>query len=218
MTSAIGRRNRRRRTAEAPAPAPSRRGRGFTLIEIVLVLGLIAVAGTIVVANAVALIDRGDRRDPLEQLTAAVREARLIAGRERTEARMWFDAESGALKVAGERRTPAGSNEDVPAPGDWLGDNRESGPPATSDASFSLGERFAGTGARGAVRFFLIPPAEGLRRAPGPEDAEEEIGAVRFAPDRSASRFVAEIDTGSGTPKRVAFDPFSSLPLRNENE
>ena len=38
-----------------------------------------------------------------------------------------------------------------------------------------------------------------------------ETKEVRFAPDRSSSPFVAEIDNGQGTPVRLVFDPFSSL-------
>lgn len=216
MTSAIGRKTRRRRAARAAGTArPLSRG-GFTLLEIVLVLGLIAVAGAIVVANAIAMVDRDGKRDPAEQLRAAVREARMLAGRERSEARLWFDRESGALKVAAGQPATADADEAGRGAGDVFAEAAEADRSAGADASFPLGERFTGGGARGTVRFFLIPPAEGLRRAPGPEDAEAQVAAVRFAPDRSASRFVAEIDAGSGTPRRIAFDPFSSLPLSSQ--
>jgi prepilin-type N-terminal cleavage/methylation domain-containing protein len=69
---------------------------------------------------------------------------------------------------------------------------------------------------RGAIRFYLGAPGEGL--APVPEIARSrlETTRVQFAPDRSASPFVAEIDSGSGTPERLVFDPFSSIVRTGE--
>jgi hypothetical protein len=43
-----------------------------------------------------------------------------------------------------------------------------------------------------------------------------ETSHVEFAPDRSSSPFAVNIDTGSGTPERLIFDPFSSLLITPE--
>jgi len=61
------------------------------------------------------------------------------------------------------------------------------------------------------IRFYLVPPAEGMGRFPDAESSQLEAKEVSFAPDRSSTPFVVEIDTGEGTPQRLVFDPFSSL-------
>lgn len=79
-----------------------------------------------------------------------------------------------------------------------------------TDEQFPINSNF-GPGGRGEIRFFLIPPAEGLRPFPDPERSTLQTPAVAFAPDRSSSPFIAEIDSGSGAPSRLRFDPFSSV-------
>jgi type II secretory pathway pseudopilin PulG len=161
---------------------------GFTLIEIVLVLGLIAVATAVLITNFASIADRGDSLSTEEVLIAAVRRARFIAASERTITQLHFDKESNSLQIS------IGSNavEDLPL-----------------DESFQE--------ARSAeVRFYLVPSSRGL--AP-PADAIRtrlETEMVYFAADRSSSPFVAEIDTGSGTPERLQFDPFSSLVITSK--
>lgn len=155
------------------------RSGGFTILEIVLVLGLIALAGAIVVTNFASMVDRGNELSTEETLQAAIRKARYLAANERKTIRLSFDAESGSLILS--------NNEQFP-----------------------LGPEF-GEDARGVIRFFLIQPSEGLSPVTDPEDARIETQEVQFSPDRSSSPFVAEIDIGSGTAIRIAFDPFSSL-------
>jgi Tfp pilus assembly protein FimT len=156
---------------------------GFTLIEIVLVLGLMAFAAAVVITNFASLADRGDSQTSEEILQAAVRHARFVAASERTITELRFDKESGSLSISSE--TSVGE-------------------------TFALDKSFSKDGPA-EVLFYLVPPAEGL--AP-PADASRtrlETSVVKFAPDRSSSPFVADIDTGSGTPTRMIFDPFSSL-------
>ena len=57
--------------------------KGFSLIEIVLVLGLMAFAAAVVITNFASLADRGDSQTSEEILQAAVREARFVAASER---------------------------------------------------------------------------------------------------------------------------------------
>ena len=171
MTSAIGKNRRSGGRA------------GFTLIEIILVLGLIAFATAIVVTNFVAMVDRGNETDPEEQLRAAVREARFLAATQRRATTMRYDAETGDLIVAAEG--------------------------GTEETRFALGEGFEGR--RDGVVFYLVPSAEGLSPFPDAKSTRLKTGAVRFAPDRSSSPFVAEIESGNATPQRLTFDPFSNL-------
>lgn len=173
MTLATG--NRRPGTAR----------RGFTLLEILLVIGLIAVASSVVIVNFVAFTDRGDSTAPEEVLTQAIRKARFIAAADRMTTRLRYDDESGHLRID------------------------------PTDERFEINSDFGREG-RGEIRFFLIPPAEGLGPFPDPERSTLETPAVAFAPDRSSSPFIAEIDSGRGTPTRLRFDPFSSVIRTDE--
>ncbi len=159
--------------------SPPRPGRGFTIIEIVLVLGLIAIAGAIVITNFTTMADRGGALTTEETLRAAINKARFIAASERTVIGLSFDEENGALTLS-------------------QGD------------SFPLDGNYA-KGGRGHIRFFLVTPAKGLDPFNDPEKTRLETKEVHFAPDRSSSPFVVEIDSGSGSPERHVFDPFSSL-------
>jgi len=172
---------------------PARRP-GFTLIEIILVLGLIVVASSIVVVNFIAAAERGDGDLPPEAtLRKAIRQARLQAAREGRIVTLRYDAEAGALVLDG------GSRE--------AGDKD-----AAAGARLPLGEAFAGRGGA-AVRFYHVAPVRGLdgfgRRG---ERAFREADQVRFAPDRSSSPFAVEIDRGARDAERVVYDPFSALP------
>lgn len=157
---------------------------GFTLIEILLVIALIAVAVSVVLVNFTAFADRGESTAPADILSTAVRKARFIAAADRIDTRLFYDDESGTLQI-----DPSGEQ-------------------------FTINPNFGPEG-RGSIRFFLIPPSVGLSPMSGPEEASLETQAVVFAPDRSSSPFVAEIDNGRGTPIRLRFDPFSSV-IRTE--
>ena len=80
--------------------------------------------------------------------------------------------------------------------------------------SFQLNSNFGREG-RGEIRFYLVPPAEGLGRFPDTKSSLMVTKKLSFAPDRSSSPFVVEIDTGEGIAARFTFDPFSSL-VRSE--
>lgn len=154
--------------------------RGFTLIEILLVIALIAVAASVVLINFTAFADRGEETSPKEVLSAAIRKARFIAAAERTTTKLRYDNESGTLQI-----DPSGEQ-------------------------FPINSDFGPEG-RGEIRFFLIEPATGMRAFSDPNDAKLETTTVAFAPDRSSSPFIVEIDTGEGSPTRLRFDPFSSV-------
>jgi len=163
---------------------PIRARCGFTLIEILLVIALIAVAVSVVLVNFTAFTDRGESRSPEEVLSAAIRKARFIAAADRVDTKLSYDEESGTLQID------------------------------PSQEQFPINSNFGPDG-RGEIRFFLVPSAEGLGPFPDPERSTLETPTVTFAPDRSSSPFVAEIDPGEGTPTRLRFDPFSSV-IRTE--
>ncbi len=74
--------------------------KGFSLIEIVLVLGLMAFAAAVVITNFASLADRGDSQTSEEILQAAVREARFVAASERIITELRFDKENGSLSIS----------------------------------------------------------------------------------------------------------------------
>lgn len=158
------------------APRPSS---AFSLIEIVLVIALMAVAASVVIANFAAFADRGNETSPEETLRAAIRAARFQAASERSVTTLSYDQESGALVLSG-------------------------------GESFPLNADFGKEG-RGEIRFYLVPPAEGMGSFPDAKSSQLETKEVSFAPDRSSSPFAVEIDLGQGAPERLVFDPFSSL-------
>jgi len=158
--------------------------RGFTIIEVVLVIGLIALAGGIVIANFASMADRGGKLSTEETIMAAVRKARFDAARERIVVKVWFDEDAGALALS-------------------------------TGEKFSLGDDYSNAG-RGEILFYSVPPARGLAPFEDPLNTRLETKEISFAPDRSSSPFVVEIDSGNGTPERVVFDPFSSLRRKAE--
>lgn len=166
----------------------NRPSKGFSLIEIVLVLGLVALAVAMMVTNLATLADRGEALTAEETLFAAVRKARLVAARDRTIVKLGFDKEVNSLQISSQNGEP----ELFPLD-DSFKENRSA-----------------------EIRFFLIPASRGLAHPADPERADLETKAVEFAADRSASSFVVEIDLGSGTPVRLQFDPFSSLQVTSK--
>jgi type II secretory pathway pseudopilin PulG len=152
---------------------------GFTLLEIILVFALIALAAGVMIANVSTFLSFDDQIAPEDTLRSAIRSARFQAASDRKVTVLRFDKETGALII----------------------ENGE---------SFPLNADF-GSGGNGEIRFYLVPPAEGMERFPEAAQAQQATPEVRFAPDRSSSPFVAEIDSGRGSPTRLVFDPFSSL-------
>ena len=117
---------------------PSPDVKGFTLIEIVMVLGLMAFAAAVVITNFASMADRGDSQTSEEILQAAVREARFIAATKRMVTELRFDKETGSLLISG------GAAEGEP---------------------FKLDENFSKSGPAEIV-FYLVPPSEGLSPPP----------------------------------------------------
>ncbi|MGZ0707478.1 pilus assembly FimT family protein [Coraliomargarita sp. W4R53] len=151
---------------------------GFTLLEIILVFALIALASSVIIANFTTFLSFDDQVDPESSLRSAIRSARFQAASERKLTTLSFDKDTGSLVISGGESFPLNAN-------------------------FKDGS--------GEIRFYLVPPAEGMAAFPDAERSKLETKEVSFAPDRSSSPFVAEIDTGSGPSQRLIFDPFSSL-------
>jgi len=161
---------------------------GFTLIEILLVIGLIAFVAAVLISNFASIADRGDALTTEETLLAAVRRARFIAASERKVSELSFDKENHRLQISIDNEAV----ETLPL-----------------DSSFKETHS-------AEIRFYLIASSRGLAPPNDARRTSLETKSVKFAADRSSNPFVAEIDLGSGTPERLQFDPFSSLVITRE--
>ncbi len=85
---------------------PRRATSAFSLIEIVLVIALMAIATSVVIANFVAFANRGEDTSPEDTLRAAIRSARFQAASERTIATLSYDKETGTLIVSSGQSFP----------------------------------------------------------------------------------------------------------------
>lgn len=83
----------------------------------------------------------------------------------------------------------------------------------SSGETFPLSKNFCQNGS-GNIRFYLVPPAEGMDPFQDSASTKLETKEIRFSSDRSSTPFIAEIDNGQGESERLIFDPFSSL-VRN---
>jgi prepilin-type N-terminal cleavage/methylation domain-containing protein len=158
---------------------------GFSLLEIILAVAVMVLAAGALIVNMTTFLDFDERIPPEDTLRAAIRSARFQAASQRSTATLSYDKEAGALVVSGGESFPLNAN-------------------------FGRKE----SGGRGEIRFYLVPPAKGMSPFPDATRSDLETQEVRFAPDRSSSPFVAEIDSGQGAVQRLVFDPFSSL-VRN---
>ena len=73
---------------------------GFTLLEIILVVALIALASSIIISNFTTFLKFEDRLNPEEVLYAAIRSARFHAACERELTSLSYEKESGSLVIS----------------------------------------------------------------------------------------------------------------------
>tara|TARA_E500000178_G_C17008519_1_gene749377 strand:+ start:1927 stop:2463 length:537 start_codon:yes stop_codon:yes gene_type:complete len=161
---------------------------GLTLIEIVLVLGLISIASTLVVTNFASFAEKNNAVSVEETLIDAIRYARTQAAKSQSISRLSFDKERSVLLVQG----TGGSSE-----------------------SFPLDERFNASG-YGEISFALIPPAEGYNRFESPTNTSIELNYIQFDSDRSSTPFNVTIKDRVNPVKTLVFDPFSHFPISTE--
>tara|TARA_B100001093_G_scaffold125839_1_gene118378 strand:- start:1119 stop:1658 length:540 start_codon:yes stop_codon:yes gene_type:complete len=165
-------------------------GKGFSLVEIVLVLGLIAIASSIVIANFASFANKTDSISSEEALLEAVRFARFTAAKNQSISELYFDAATGSLIVE---------------------DNSQNA------ETFKLGKGF-GPDLNGVITFYLIEPAEGFEPFDDRSKSRFELRRVQFDADRSSTPFNALIKEGLGSEQTISFDPFSHFPmLQNES-
>jgi len=77
---------------------------GFSLLEVVLVLGIIAIAASMVITNFSSIASRGEQMTTEDTLRAAIRHTRSMAARHRKELTLSFDQQQGWLVVSDGRQ------------------------------------------------------------------------------------------------------------------
>jgi prepilin-type N-terminal cleavage/methylation domain-containing protein len=140
--------------------------RGFTLIELIVIIALIALAGGLVAINAEAIL-RGLGEEPVDRiLQKAVREARFQAASLKSPVTLRYDEEDGLLEVYSETGSLLASFPTLPE---------------DSDA-------FPG------IEFEQILPVRGLDDLDRFDTIT--IDRVVFRPDRSSTPFRVLVDEG----------------------
>ncbi len=162
----------------------------FTIIELLLVMGLMAFATTLFLFNFSSLLDRTEELRPEEVLREAVMDARFFAARERLDMFLSLAPETGALQIQ--------SLE------------------GALMAEYPLGSAFT-SGGQSELRFVAeIQRADAEAGFGGRRGATTPLNQVVFSPDRSSTPFTAVLRI-SGEVQELRFEPFSGLVVENSN-
>lgn len=147
----------------------SRYRAGFTLIELIIVIGLIALVGGLVITSVGGILSGLGERPIPEILRMAVREARYQAAYQKDTTFLRYDADSHVFRVES-------------ATGSII---------ATFPTGYSDDDRID-------IRFYQILPERGLRVS-GLGANRSQLDAPRFRPDRSSTPFEVEVRIGMET-------------------
>ncbi len=158
---------------------------GFTLIELIIVIGLMTLLAGLVVVNVTPIFE-GLGAPPIERtLKQAVREARYQAALEKEATFLRFDREASAFIITN----------------------------AVNSELAKLTTGYEGKAADELeIQFYQLLPERGLSSIRRTVD-RAEIQRVRFQPDRSSTPFEAEIHFGRDVSLH-RYDPFSAVELK----
>ncbi len=161
---------------------------GFSLIEILLVLGLIALSTGLVVINADVIFSGFEERPLSEILHKVVREARFLAAKNREPVYVSFD--------------PEGSN--------FLITNRE------NSVLESISSGYPGDDSDLEIILYRLLPEKGLSSFRGLSTNRKPVDRLVFHPDRSSTPF--EVGLRYGEEQSLhRYDPFSDSEIENSN-
>lgn len=147
----------------------SRSRAGFTLIELIIVIGLIALVGGLVITSVGGILRGLGERPIPEILRMAVREARYQAAFQKDTTFLRYDYDKREFRV----ESAAGNVIE------------------TFPTGYSAEDRID-------IRFYQILPERGLRVS-GLRANRSELDAPRFRPDRSSTPFEVEVRIGMET-------------------
>jgi hypothetical protein len=196
---------------------------GFTLIEIILVLGLVVILSTIVAYNVPAIIRLRDQPPIQRVLVDAVREARFQAAVTKEVSWLSYDAEKGIFHVSLESKEPV-----PPVPDNSLGrfgssvmtasgDEEEKNPiPPSAIKSYQV--YFPEDGEVPTVEFFAIPPGMGYDGDAEDEPEDIPLSRVPFDPAGFSVPFMVKVKDPNADIRDafMTFDPFSNHVLASE--
>lgn len=160
---------------------------GFSLFELLLALFLLVLATMVTVVSFEGILGRDQTRSAEAVLKDAITDARFEALKAGQRIALYFDPARSALVAS------QGADELF---------------------VYTVGTASEGESAETVkIQFYFIEPREGTRGFALDQARSEPVSAVYFDPDRSSTPFIAEIQTEGQTTHRIAFDPFSNLPI-----
>jgi len=201
------------------------RSSGFTLIEIILVMALVGIVGTLVVLNVPSIIRLQDQPPIHRVMVDAVREARFQAAVTKEVCWLTYDSETGIFHVSLDSKAPS-----QPVPDDpfgTFGTLKSSVMEATSDeekttippsAIKSYQVYFPEDGEVPKVEFFAIPPGMGYDGDSEDDPEDIPLSRVPFDPAGFSVPFMVKVeDPNAGIRDAfMIFDPFSNHVLESE--
>ena len=159
----------------------------FTIIEIIMAIGLIALLTSVVIINVDSIFKAFDDRPLSVVLTEAVREARFQSAKTKQQAYLEFDWESSRLLVKG-------SNNAI------LSEFPTGYPPEDPLLSITL---------------YQLTPERGNSAARRFGSARRPVSRVTFDPDRSSTPFEVELKYGMEESLH-RYDPFSDTEITKD--
>ena len=195
------------------------RGAGFSLVEILIVLALILLIGTLAVYNVTNLYRLRDERPVGDVLLDAVREARYQAAINKELCWLSYDVEKRAFHVSLGSQVPA---PPVPKVQSVFGSSliEEDEDEASQNASaLKTFELFVPEDAESPkVGFFAVPPGTGFDGDPEDDSEDLKLTRVPFDPAGFSVPFQVQVDAPWEEFKAtVIFDPFSNHILNAED-
>ena len=165
----------------------ARSDNAFTLIEIMLALGLMALLAGLAVVHTGNLLEGLGERPVAEILQRSVRHARFLAASQKEASYLRFDPDTTDFLISNDLGVIQGRIPTGHEPGD-------SAP---------------------SVTFYKLLPESGIERGSVFRRERKEVHRVTFHPDRSSTPFLAVIIYGEQETTHH-YDPFSDAELRPE--
>ena len=196
------------------------RGAGFSLVEILIVLALILLIGTLAVHNVTNLHRLRDERPVGDVLLDAVREARYQAAINKELCWLSYDLEKRAFHVSLDSRAPAPPvPEEQSVFGSSLIEEDEEDEVSQNASALKTFELFVPEDAESPkVGFFAVPPGTGFDGDPEDDSEDLKLTRVPFDPAGFSVPFQVQMDAPWEEYKAtVIFDPFSNHILNAED-
>ena len=164
---------------------------GFSLIEIILVLALIAIASSLIISNSSSLLENKKSIKNEDILLESIRYARIQAAKNQSIIDLFFDKDTETLIVKKNLNTLK---------------------------TFLLNARSDENTKDITILFHLKKPANGLDDFETNNRSSILLNKVSFDSDRSSTPFFVTIRSESEIDQIIQIDPFSHYPINIEND